>query len=222
MNLWLTPGLGGIYNYYSLIKVSVVGSMHSVKLLMFVPIKKATQQSSIFRIVPVPNKIEKDNYIMYQLDHTHFVLAEDRRDYALLNKAGVMRCTVTNAVTVYPVHTAVYDVHTLTCVSSLSFQMHVEVTTCQRTIRPNYDVPMLERYADVWVYHFPQPTRVTIRCPKNDGSWETVSEVLQGSGPVTEATMCHFKSTRFILYLNCGVLQHYNNRAQEKEKVFHH
>jgi hypothetical protein len=150
---------------------------------------------------------------MYRFDHTHFVLAEDRRDYALMNKADLLQCTVTNTVTVCPIHTEVYDVHTLTCVSSLFFQMHVEATPCQRTIRLKYDVPMLERYADVWVYHFPQPTIVTVRCPKDDGSWETVSKVLQGSGSVTEATTCHFESPRFVLYLNCGVLGPFGQAA---------
>jgi hypothetical protein len=35
---------------------------------------------------------------------------------------------------------------------------------------------MLMRYEAVWVFNFPQPTIVTVRCPRDEWSWETVLE----------------------------------------------
>jgi hypothetical protein len=171
-----------------------VVKLHNVKLVLFIPLKTAMQQFTIFRITPLPLKIGKDSYVIYKLEYTHFALADGRRDYALLDEVNLLHCIVTNVATVCPVSTAVYEARTLTCVSSLYFQTPVEITPCRRTVLVNHTAPMLERYGAVWVYNFPQSTMVTVRCPMDDGSWETVTEMLQGPGSITDATACHITS----------------------------
>jgi len=52
----------------------------------------------------------------------------------------------------------------------------------------HYTKPTLLRHGEVWVFHFPSPRQVNIRCPRNE--WETRTQTLSGAGLVQNATRC--------------------------------
>ena len=184
-----------IYSYYELIKVAVVGSLHNVKLIMYVPIKTANQHFTVYRIIGLPNRIGKDKFVLYQIDFPYFAIGSSQRDYALLTDTELQRCT-TSTVTVCPVSTAFYDIQTATCPLSLYFQTAAEPKPCRKTILLNHDIPVLRRYDTVWIFHFPQPTQVNIRCPRSGKEWETRTEVLHDAGIIHDATSCFITSNK--------------------------
>jgi hypothetical protein len=75
-----------IYSYNDLIKEAIVGSIHNVKLIMYVPIKTANQNFTVYRIIGLPNRIGKDKFVLYQIDLPYFVTGSRQRDYALIQK----------------------------------------------------------------------------------------------------------------------------------------
>ena len=153
---------------------------------MYVPIKTANQHFTVYRIIGLPNRIGKDKFVLYQIDFPYFAIGSSQRYYVLLTDTELQRCT-TSTVTVCPVSTAFYDIQTATCPLSLYFQTAAEPKPC-RTILLNRDVPVLRRYDTVWIFHFPQPTQVNIRCPQIGKEWETRTEVLHDAGIIHGAT----------------------------------
>jgi len=96
-----------IYSYYDLIKVAIVGSLHNVKLITYVPIKTANQHFTVYRIIGLPNRIGKDKFCFIS-DFPYFVIGSSQRNYALITKTELQQCT-TSTITVCPVSTAFYD-----------------------------------------------------------------------------------------------------------------
>jgi len=104
--------LENIYSYYDLIKIAVVGSLHNVKLIMYVPNKTANQHFTLYRIIGLPNRIGNDKFVLYQIDFPYFVIGSSQRDYALLTETELQQCT-SSTVTICPVSTAFYDIKLL-------------------------------------------------------------------------------------------------------------
>jgi hypothetical protein len=60
-----------IYSCYDLIKIAMVGSLHNVKLIMYVPIKTANQHFTVYRKIGLPNLIGKENlFYIKSIFHT--------------------------------------------------------------------------------------------------------------------------------------------------------
>jgi hypothetical protein len=91
--------------------VTLVSSLHNVKLIMYVPIKTANQQFTRYRIIGLPN----------QIHFPVFVIGKIQPDYALPTQIELQQCT-TNNITDCPVSTAFYDIQTTTCPSNLYFR----------------------------------------------------------------------------------------------------
>jgi len=134
---------------------------------MYVPIKTANQHVTVYRIIGLPNRIGKNKFVLYQIDFPYFAIGSSQRDYALLTETELQQCT-SGTVTVCLVSTAFYDIQTATCPLSLYFQTAGENKPCRRTILLNHDILILRRHDTTWIFHCPQPTQVSIRCPRND------------------------------------------------------
>jgi hypothetical protein len=74
---------------YELVKVAVVGNAHGVQLVIKVPLKRAVQLFSLFKIIVFPMRLTPDTLIRYQLEYHYFGLAVDQRDYTLLTEADL-------------------------------------------------------------------------------------------------------------------------------------
>jgi hypothetical protein len=99
--------------YYELIKASIIGDAHGLKLVMEIPLKTAAQIFTMYRMIALPTKFFNDTFAKYKLDSDFFVLANDQRDYLLMTEADARKRT-TGSVTVWPADKARLDVQTLT------------------------------------------------------------------------------------------------------------
>jgi len=55
--------------YYELIQVTAVGTAHSIKLILEVPLKTESQRFTLFRIIALPTHILNDTFALYQLEY---------------------------------------------------------------------------------------------------------------------------------------------------------
>jgi hypothetical protein len=182
-----------IHMYYELIKASIIGDVHGLKLVMEIPLETAGHIFTIYRMIASPTKIFNDTFAKYKLVSDFFVLANGQRDYLLMTEADARNCT-TGSVTVYPAGKARLDVQTLTCESQLFFQKAVRDGTCRRNLLVNHETPTLLRHQDVWIYHFPRQHQLTIR--PHDGTWKINTQTLSGAGLIRDATTCEIATNK--------------------------
>jgi len=80
-----------IHLYYELIKVTAVGTTHSIKLILEVPLKTESQHFTLFRIIALPTRILNDTFASYRLEYDYFGLSHSQRDYILMTAADVQK-----------------------------------------------------------------------------------------------------------------------------------
>ena len=74
-----------MYLYYELVQVSVIGNVHSMKLIVNVPLKTANSQFTLYKVVALPTRVSKTSFVKYIVDYSYFGLESSRHDYILLN-----------------------------------------------------------------------------------------------------------------------------------------
>jgi hypothetical protein len=160
-----------IHLYYELIKVTVVGTAHSIKLILEVPLKTESQRFTLFRIVALPTRVLNDTFALYQLEYNYFGLSHSQRDYILMTAADVQKCDA-GSITICLADRALYDIRSITCESKLYFQTTTKDGPCKRSLMLHSETPTLLRHGEMWIYHFLSQHQVTIRCPR-DNVWVT-------------------------------------------------
>jgi hypothetical protein len=113
--------LENVHIYYDLIKVTIVGNSHSIKMIMSLPLKTANQQFTLYKLVVMPSRISKDKFMKYHTEFSYFGLSLSQRDYVLLNVEHLQQC-IRGILTICPANVALHDANTLTCEASLFFQ----------------------------------------------------------------------------------------------------
>jgi len=177
-----------IHLYYKLISVTVMGDAHGIKLLINVPLKTAESYFTLYRIIALPTRLTNDKLIRYQIDFPYFGLNHNQHDYVLLNEADLRRCTV-STTTVCPANMAVYSMQMVSCESSLFFQTADSYRICRKSLLVSHSMPTLLNHESTWMYSFPEPQLVTLRCWTNN-TWTTYSKTLVGTGMMVDTTGC--------------------------------
>jgi hypothetical protein len=77
--------LDNIHLYYDLTRVSVVANVHSIKLLLNVPLKLAKRHFTLFRIIALPIRISSDKYVQFVIDHSYLGIQHSQQAYILLS-----------------------------------------------------------------------------------------------------------------------------------------
>jgi hypothetical protein len=149
-----------IHAYHDLVKTEVIADLHSLKMVMKIPLKTADRQFTLYKLVATPSRISGNKFFQYQPDFSYLAVAYNRRDYLLLDTAHVQLCT-SGSTTICPSVTALYDVQTVSCEASLFFQYEDGRRVCTRRLLLDYDLPTL-RHGGVWIYHFPDSHQVSI------------------------------------------------------------
>ena len=75
-----------MYLYYELVQVSVIGNVHSMKLIVNVPLKTANSQFTLYKVVALPTRVPKTNFVKYTIDYSYFGLESSRHGYILLKE----------------------------------------------------------------------------------------------------------------------------------------
>jgi len=181
-----------IHLYYELIKVTAVGTAHSIKVILEVPLKTESQRFALFRIGALPARVLNDTFALYQLEYNYFGLSHSQRDYILMTATDVQKCDA-ESIAICPADRALYDIRSITCESKLYFQTITKDGPCKRSLMLHYETPTLLRHGEVWIYHFPSKRQVTIRCPR-DNVWVTHTRTLSGAALIHNATRCSITS----------------------------
>jgi hypothetical protein len=98
-------------DYYDLVKTQIVADFHSLKLVMYVPLKTADRQFTLHKLVVTPSRVMGNKFVQYQLEIPYLAVAYNRRDYLLLSEAQVKQCTTGNVIC--PNVMPVYDAQTV-------------------------------------------------------------------------------------------------------------
>jgi len=146
-----------IYLYYVFTKVAIIGSLHTVKSVMNVPIKTANQHFTVYKIIALSTRILKYKFFLYHSDFSYFALSSSQRDYALFTATDLQRCS-SSSISVCLINMA--SLYTNSYVeSNLHFQTTGEYGLCRRSTHLHHNTPTLQRHSTVWIFHFPQRTR---------------------------------------------------------------
>jgi hypothetical protein len=129
-----------IHLYYNLITVTVLGNVHSVKIVIHVPLKTVDRHFSIYKLFVFPTRISDNKFVKYSIEFPYFGLSDNQHDFILLTEADTSHFK-NNGFTVCPADVAIYNSQTLNCESSLFFQTVTNQHMCQKfTFEPsNYD-----------------------------------------------------------------------------------
>ena len=177
-----------VHMYYDLITVAVIGDIHSIKLIMNIPLRTAEQNFDLYKLIAMPTLINGDKFVKYFPEYSYFGLSISRRDYVLLKNDDLRQCN-SGSLRVCRLNVPLFDAQTLSCESSLYFQNEGETPLCKRSILLNYKTPTLQKHGATWVYNLPTRQEVTFRC-HHGTSWVTHRRALLGGGLIHNATTC--------------------------------
>jgi len=104
-------------------------------------LKTAAELFTLYKTVVLPSRLSNDTFITYQLDYYYFGLAVDQRDYTLLAKAHLERCT-TGSVTICPAKVPSYHSQVLTCEARLFFQNSNSFKLCRKNLLLHYQTQL--------------------------------------------------------------------------------
>jgi len=183
-----------IHLYYNLIRVTVLGNVHTVKIVIHVPLKTVDRHFTIYKLLVFPTRISDNKFVKYSIEFPYFRLSYNQHDFILLTEADLSHCKI-NSITVCPADVAVYNSQTLNCESSLFFQTVTNQHMCRRSLLLNHQTPTLRRHKTTWLYHLPESRQITLRCYINT-QWMTYTKTLSGNGVITNATRCPVSTTQ--------------------------
>ena len=119
--------------YYELTKVSIMANVHSVNLVLTIPLKTADSYFTLFRLITLPTQISPNKFVKYSVDFEIFALQHKRRSYLLLTERDYNRCEK-GSITICPAKTAVYNTQLLKCEASLFFRTEGTNHLCRRKL----------------------------------------------------------------------------------------
>lgn len=111
------------------------------------------------------------------------------------------------SIVVCPANTVVCSTQRLTCEFNLYFQTVSHYQLCKKKLLLHYQVPALQRYGTLWIYHFPTQRQVTLLCPEyKDQTPRT--ELPSGVGLLHNTSMCHDSTNDVQIFPElCGANQ---------------
>ena len=182
-----------IHLYYELVKVSIAANLHSIKLIISVPLKSTDRHFTLYKVVTLPEQISSNRFVRYLIDYPYFGIHNNQLDYLLFTEEQYSHCT-SGSIVICPIHTAIYNARTLSYASSLYFQNSNNYRLCKRELLLHQQTPLLQKHGAYWVYYFPEKRSVTIHCSEPTRQLtRTVS--LHGPGLLHNVTSCHISSS---------------------------
>jgi len=166
-----------------------------MKLIVHVSLKTANSQFTFHKVVVLPTRVSKTNFVKYTVDYSYFGLESSRHDYVLFKETDLLNC-VTGEITVCPANTAICSAKTLKCLTSIFFQTTSYNNLCRRHLLINHRTPTLQKHKSLWLYYFPEQRQVTLGCLK-DNARTTRTELLFEVGLILNASTCSVTTDEF-------------------------
>jgi hypothetical protein len=131
-----------IHLYYELIRVvpTLVGTARSIKLIMEISLKTASQLFTLLRIIALPTRVLNDTFAVHEFDFDYFGLSHSQRDYILITASDAQRCSA-GSIAVCPADKAFFDVWSVTRYSKFFFQTAAINGLCRRSPVLHYETP---------------------------------------------------------------------------------
>jgi len=187
-----------IHQYYKLSKVSIVANSHSLKLVLLTPLKSADHSFTLYKIITLPERISSDKFVQYAVDYPYLAVQVSQPGYIPFTERDYSRC-VSSSNTACPLDSAIFNKQSLTCAASLFFQSPNRQHLCKRNLLLNHRQSTMIQHRNVWIYYFPTPRQLTVRCPGNEAS-PPGTQVLVDAGLLINASACHVSTEDWRIY----------------------
>jgi len=169
--------------------VSIVANSHSIKLISHIPLKSINHSFTLYKIIILLERISPDKFVQYAIDYPYLAIQVSHHAYIPFTEKDYSKC-VTSSKTVCPLDSTIVNTQRLTSAASLFFQSPNSQQLCKRNLLLNYQQSTMVQHQNVWVYHFPTPRQLTVRCPGNEAS-PPHTQVLVNAGLLINASACH-------------------------------
>jgi len=149
--------------------VSIVANSHSIKLILHIPLKFIDHSFTLYKIIILPERISPDKFVQYADDYPYLAVQVSQHGYIPFTEKDYSNC-VTSSISVCPLDSAIFNTQRLTCAASLFFQSPNSQQLCKINLLLNYQQSTMIQHRNIWIYHFPTPRQLTVRCPENEAS----------------------------------------------------
>ena len=167
-------------------------------LVLHIPLKSADHGFTLYKIITLPKRISSDKFVQYAVDYPYLAVQFSQPGYIPFTKRDYTRC-VSSSITVCPLDSAIFNKQSLTCAASLFFQSPYSQQVCKRILLLNHQQSTMIQHRNIWVYYFPTPRQLTVRCPGNEAS-PPRTQVLVNAGLLINASACHVSTEDLRIY----------------------
>jgi len=186
--------------------VSIIANSHSIKLILHIPLKSVDHSFTLYEIIILPERISPNRFVQYAVDYSYLAIQVSQHGYIPFTEKDYSKC-VTSSITVCPLDSAIVNTQRLTCAASLFFQSPNSQQLCKRNLLFNYQQSTMIQHQNIWIYHFPTPRQLTVRCLGNEAS-PPYTQVLVNTGLLINASACHVSTEDLHIYpMLCGSMQ---------------
>jgi len=187
-----------IHQYYKWSKVSIVANSHSIKLILHIPLKSADHSFMLYKIIILPERISPDKFVQHAIDYPYLAIQVSQHGHIPFTEKDYSKC-VTSSITVCPMDSVIVNTQRLTCAASLFFQSPNSQLLCKRNLLVNYQQSTMTQHQNIWIYHFPKPWQLTVRCLGNEASLPC-TQVLLNAGLLINTVACHVSTEDLRIY----------------------
>jgi len=163
-----------------------------------IPLKFIDHSFTLYKIIILPERISPEKFVQYAIDHSYLAIQVSQHGYIPFTEKDYSKW-VTRSITVCPLDSAIVNTQRLTCTASLFFQSPNSEQLCKRNLLFNYQQSTMIQHRNIWIYHFPTPRQLTVRCPGNEAS-PPHTRILVNAGLLINASACHVSTEELHIY----------------------
>jgi hypothetical protein len=151
--------------YYEMIQAAKLADLHSLKLLMIVPLKTMNVQFTLYRVAVLPVRLFNTSFVQFEFEKVYFGIDVLQIHYLTLTEVDLVKCRGKDFY-ICPAGPAIYSTETNSCALSL-FQSSNPRETCGRRVISRLPQPRFERFGSTVLYYLPEKQMVYFQCRQN-------------------------------------------------------
>jgi hypothetical protein len=107
-----------VFMYYEMIQAAMLADLHSLKLLMIVPLKTMNVQFTLYRVAVFPVRLFNNSFVQFEVEKDYFRTDVLQRHYLTLTEVELVKCRGKDFY-ICPVDYAIYSTESNSCALSL-------------------------------------------------------------------------------------------------------
>lgn len=192
--------LENIHKYFSVAKVYSYTTIHTMRVVIQLPLKVDDRVFQVFDLVsfPVYNPV-LSKWIQWDIEKDQkLVMSKDRLTYSLYEKNSFDRECLKGPLVVCPVTNVMWSVHKQpSCIVDLFLGKLTD--SCERKVLSSLTSPILLKTCSRWIYSTSETHSVTLNCYDDRGNLNVTSLKLSGTGELSEVSTCDVIGAAFRL-----------------------